>query len=828
MAWTDFRKLFSRAFEPDPLAQERSGEGLTGAGISQPDALTDIRSGTNDGGYWPTNGGSLSLKLRDSNELIDTSATGENRKSRYNEYERLRKTPEIGMAMTVMADETCLAGNTKIATPYDGLVTIKWLAENKKEPFLVYCWDFKTNDYTLGWAYDPRLVKKAKTIKVVLDDGSYFVATPEHRVLMKDGKWKQTGELEHAEELKPFYRIRPDPDMTDNRVNQFPRILTTNDGWKHERQFIDEWRTGQKLPKFERLNRACRMLSAGLTTRKTAQLMKHQWPNIESWIKQEGFSTRELKWLGNREDHRRIIGIYDYEEMDVYDLSVKEHQNFCGESVVFHNCQKDDNGNLFEIVCKNKEIKEELEYVAFNRNLWNLNRKLWNITIHSYIKGDSFLELIMNPEHPEDGILKLAELQPEFMHRIETTRGRLLEFQQSTGGPDYSVISNNNPEAEKASIVTRFDPNQIVHIRIGDDRQNFYPYGQSLIEPARGPAHQLKLMEDAMLVYRLTRAPERRVFYIDVAQLAPYRAEAFLERLKDQFRKKKVPSAGNGGSGVEEKWHAPAADEDYWLPIRPNSNTRIDTLPGAQNLGEIDDALYFRTKLFTALNFPKNYLNSEDMQVTRITLSAQDVKFAKMIERLQSYIEDGLWQIADRHLKLRGYPAKSFADLEIRMTPPSDWREMSKAEVITNRLNMASTLKSAMLLPDDVIQEKWMKLPPEEVKENLAKMKIQKLEEMKLQVLGANPQLMGVGVPGVGEPEIGAEAGGPSPMLGPDDAAAPEGEGAAPEGDEGEAPTSGAAPLPEPDVSDLKKFDLEIQDYGREQDREDIDFSVSG
>jgi hypothetical protein len=203
------------------------------------------------------------------------------------------------------------------------------------------------------------------------------------------------------------------------------------------------------------------------------------------------------------------------------------------------------------------------------------------------------------------------------MYRIETVKSRVIEFQQSKEGPDYQAIVRGSPteltdtELGQTTAI-RFAPSQIIHFRIGDDRKTFYPYGQSLIEPARAPAHSLRLMEDAMVVYRLVRAPERRVFYIDVGQLPPFKAEAFMDRLKDQFRKRKIANnSGNGGANqVDERWMPPAQDEDYWLPIRPNSGTRIDTLPGAENLGEIDDAVYFRNKLLTALNFPKNYFNN--------------------------------------------------------------------------------------------------------------------------------------------------------------------------------------------------------------------------
>ena len=151
-------------------------------------------------------------------------------------------------------------------------------------------------------------------------------------------------------------------------------------------------------------------------------------------------------------------------------------------------------------------------------------------------------------------------LPVETMYRIETVKGRVVEFQQSKEGPDYQAIVRGSPveltdtELNQTTAI-RFAPSQVVHFRIGDDGKTFYPYGQSLIEPARAPAHSLRLLEDAMVVYRLTRAPERRVFYIDVGQLPPFKAEAFMDRLKDQFRKRKIAnnSGGPGANAVDER-----------------------------------------------------------------------------------------------------------------------------------------------------------------------------------------------------------------------------------------------------------------------------------
>lgn len=835
--WSDFFKLFTYEAEKDPLSAKRDPRNFGTAGIAQPEALgTDFGAGGGPSGQ---------TSYRQTNDMIDTT-TLTNRTMRYKEYERLRNVPEIEMAMTVFADEACVAGDTRVATPF-GFITIQELAEKKAdERFLVYCYDSKIRDYTLGWAYAPRLVKRAATITVVLDNGTTFTATDDHRVLMRDGRWVETGSLKLGDELMPFYRLNANSEISKQKQNQFPRLFSFNRGWIHERQFLDDWKTAKTSSVYEKTNKAVRMIGAGISCRAIAKQIGHDWKTIEDWVHKAGFSHREIRRLYKNEDRRHVIDIFPGPVQDVYDISVDEHQCFATDSVILHNCQRDENGNVLKILTQNDEVREEIEFLLLHRKMLNLNRHGWTWFKNLCIFGDWFVELVINPDNPKEGVYRAVPLPPETMYRIETVKSRLVEFQQSKEGPDYQSIvrgpvSDLNDTELAQTTAIRFAPNQIIHFRIGDDRKTFYPYGQSLIEPARGPAHSLRLMEDAMVVYRLTRAPERRVFYVDVGQLPPWKAEAFVDRLKDQFRKRKITNnrGGTGANAVEERWQPPAQDEDYWLPIRPNSNTRIETLPGAENLGEIDDAVYFRNKLLTSLNFPKNYFNNEDAAATRITLSAQDVKFARMIERLQSHFEDGILELAERHLHLRGFPEESYQDLRVKMTPPSDWRELSRAEVVTARYANAGTLKSGQLMSDYDIYRSILKYNEEESEEMLARLKIQKLEDLKLQVLAQNPQLLGVGIPGQDQntgQELGAEAGGPA--LNPEPMGLPPGETPPPgitasAADEtppvdqtnNQAPNQEIA-LPDPNEDDIKKYDLEIQDYELEQDKEPIDYSI--
>ena len=843
--WADFFKTYSYAFTSDPLSKTLNTSDVVGAGISQPDSIPTLSP---DGSFWSGSDSRL-IRLRESNDFIDLS-TVSNRQSRYKEYERLRSTPEIEMALNVFSDEACLAGNTLVTTPF-GQVKISELAKtHKDEKFLVYCYDFKNKDYTLGWAHSPRQTKVAETIQLVLEHGTNLECTPDHRILMRNGEWKYAGEIEVGEEIMPFHRVLPNDIVNKNKTRKFPRVFTFNKGWIHERQFVDEWRTGKDLEEYKDVNYYCRLLAKDLFMEDMLKLIDCTWQTMTRRLKNEGYDKKEIRWLAkNYRDTNKVIGKLPGKVQPVYDLTVEEHHNFCTDTTVVHNCQKDSNGNVLKVEVANDDVREELEFLFFHKSMLNINRRVWSDFKSLLLYGDLFYELIISLDNPNDGILKMTKLPAESMYAIETTKGKIVEFQQSKEGPDYQsltrapVVQATDQEIMMATAI-RFAPEQVVHIKIGDDRKTFYPYGVSMVEAARGPAYQLRLMEDAMLVYRLARSPERRVFYIDVGQLPPFKAEAFVEKLKDQFRKKKISSNRPGVSGpnsVEERYHAPAVDEDYWLPIRPNTNTRIETLPGAQNLGEIDDAVYFRNRLFTALQFPKNYFNIEDASVTKITLSAQDVRFARLIERLQMPFEDGMWEIANRHLKLRGYPPETYDDLKIRMTPPSEWRELSRAEIVAARLQNASGLKSAALMSDYDILNKWMGYSENEAKILVARLKIQKIEDAKLQIMTQNPALLGVGIPSPDQQEqegqeIGATPGGPNPEIPPEgqpEEGAPQGELSQLGAEEGQeaaaAPPSLKAPtgagVPEPSEDEIAKYDMDIMDYSNEEDIETPDES---
>ena len=238
--------------------------------------------------------------------------------------------------------------------------------------------------------------------------------------------------------------------------------------------------------------------------------------------------------------------------------------------------------------------------------------------------------------------MKVLPLPADSIYRIETTKGKLLEFQQSKEGPDYQSLARvdvtqaNDAELAQATAI-RFAPEQIVHIRIGDDRKTFYPYGVSIIEPARGPAHQLRLMEDAMVVYRLTRAPERRVFYIDVGNLPKGKAEQYVSTMMNKF-KNKLSYDAITGDVVDSKRHL-SMMEDFWMPRRDGGKgTEITTLPGGQGLGQLDDLDYFLNKLYHSLNVPISRTKPDTgFSIGKSdTVSRDEIKFNKFINKIRS------------------------------------------------------------------------------------------------------------------------------------------------------------------------------------------------
>ena len=409
--------------------------------------------------------------------------------------------------------------------------------------------------------------------------------------------------------------------------------------------------------------------------------------------------TRGLPFLPESELNRKRR--YDeYEKMDDYPEITAALDIYADDST-----QKDLRNKRWKVVSDSIDAIEEVERL-FDRI--KLDRVYYDIVRGTCKYGDTFIETVANANDMEAGIMKVKVLNPYYIMRIEDKFGYLKTFIQEIphGSQDTGSYAQSN------SSYIELDKNQIVHFRLNTSDPKYYPYGKSILAGAIRVYRSLKLMEDAMLVYRLSRAPERRIFYVDVGNLPASKAEGFLETMKTRFKKEKFHS----NNKVDGRYNPLAVDEDFFVPVRGNQGTKIDTLPGAQNLGEVDDVKYFRDKLLATLKVPKDYIVEYDKSPERkANLSQLDVKFARVIQRVQDSVCVGFADIAKRHLTMLGYPASVVRRLKIALPEPSDVFIKRKLEIDEAKARVVQAVVGTGLFPTDRIYKEYYDMTDTEI-----------------------------------------------------------------------------------------------------------------
>jgi len=357
----------------------------------------------------------------------------------------------------------------------------------------------------------------------------------------------------------------------------------------------------------------------------------------------------------------------------------------------------------------------------------HLDRMYWEIIRNTVKYGDCFIETVIDVNNSKKGIQRLKVLNPNFIIRVENEYGYLTDFlQEIPDKNDWAAYGSASDLMAGAKFIT-LDRNQIVHFRLRTADPSYYPYGKSIAALAIRVFRSLKLMEDAMLIYRLARAPERRIFYIDVANMPATKAEMFMEKVKEKFKKEKYFDPNTGT--VDERYNPISADEDFFVPTRGNQGTKIDTLPGAQNLGEVDDVRYFRDKLLAALKVPKDYIVEKDKSPERkANLSQLDAKFARVIGRVQQQVEIGLEQIARRHLALLGFPASLIKELKIVLPDPSDTFTKRKMEIDEQKARVVQAVVATGLFPKKTIYKELYDMTDQEIDHTLQELKAEQEE----------------------------------------------------------------------------------------------------
>jgi len=324
-------------------------------------------------------------------------------------------------------------------------------------------------------------------------------------------------------------------------------------------------------------------------------------------------------------------------------------------------------GKILNIITDQERIQNVLtnlfeEILDIDHNLWYWIRSMCKF-------GDHFSVLDVRPGK---GVVGFLDMDPLDIKREESYDGSI-----------------NSVKFNWEEYDTQFAAWQVAHFRLTDDQKRL-PYGTSALESSRMIWKQLTMAEDAMMIYRISRAPERRVFYIDVGNIDPADVPEYIQKIKNTI--KRAPQVDQNTGNINQKYNTMAIDEDFIIPRRNEKNSEIDTLAGASNLDEIADIEYMQKKLFAALKVPKAFLTYDEDINAKATLSNEDARFARTINRIQQAAITTLTQIAITHLFALGLRDKDqLMSFSLELTNPSSQSELQKLEILSEK---ASTFDS--------------------------------------------------------------------------------------------------------------------------------------
>jgi hypothetical protein len=373
----------------------------------------------------------------------------------------------------------------------------------------------------------------------------------------------------------------------------------------------------------------------------------------------------------------RLSSQYDYESME-YTPEISAALDIYSEESTTTN----EDGFILQIYSESKRIKSVLADL-FNNNLdINTNLPMWTRNTCKY--GDNFVYLKLDPEKGVVGVQQLPTIEIE-RHEVGVAQKITVDITQEPDKDKKSLHftwKNKNME---------FQSWEIAHFRLlGDDRK--LPYGTSMLEKARRIWKQLLLSEDAMLIYRTSRAPERRMFKVFVGNMNDDDVEAYVNRVANKFKREQV--VDNKTGNVDMRFNQMAVDQDYFIPVRdPAAPDPITTLPGATNLSEIADIEYIQKKLLTALRVPKAFLGFEEVVGDGKNLSLQDIRFARTINRIQKSMIAELNKIAIVHLFLLGFEDE-LQNFTLGLTNPSTQADLLKIDVWKEKVLLYKDLVS--------------------------------------------------------------------------------------------------------------------------------------
>ena len=467
----------------------------------------------------------------------------------------------------------------------------------------------------------------------------------------------------------------------------------------------------------------------------------------------------------NEDELERKRRYQEFEDMDDYPEIGAAFDIYADDST-----QTNLDGTSWAVESDEDLIKQEV--MQFFEDI-SLRTFIWDIVRNTVKFGDCFIELVVDINDIKKGIQKIKILDPNYIYRIENEYGVLTDFLQEIPlRADWNVFGKIGSKMEQKVIVP-LDKNQIVHFRMFTSDPTYYPYGKSIAAAARSIYKSLKMMEDAMLIYRLARAPERRIFYIDIGNLPSSKAEHYIEQQKNKFKKEKYFNRNTGE--IDARFNPISQDEDFFVAVNgKGSGTKIDTLKGAENLGEVDDVKYFRDKLLATLKIPKDYIVEKDQSPERkANLSQLDVKFARVILRVQEAIQIGLETIVKRHLLIKGFPPLSVSKLKIKLPEPSDMSAKRQLDIDEQKARVVGAVKMLNIFPIEYIYKEYYQLNDQEIDDIKSKLEEQTADPILGAIAAGMPPGTPMGMPG--DPMAGGAGMPPGAGPGPMEAGGQEG-----------------------------------------------------
>ena len=348
---------------------------------------------------------------------------------------------------------------------------------------------------------------------------------------------------------------------------------------------------------------------------------------------------------------------------------------------------KNDMGEVLQIKSSDEDIQKILYNLFYD--VLNIEFNLWSWTRQMCKYGDFFLKLEISEEFGVFNVIPYSAYHIERQENFDPEHPSKVIFNYNPegiyGGSSSGYYSTPNQDKQNGSTI-QFDNYEIAHFRLLSD-VNYLPYGRSYIEPARKLYKQYALMEDAMLIHRIVRAPEKRIFYINVGAIPPNEVENFMQKTISTMKRTPLMDQKTGEYNL--KYNMQNVMEDFYIPVRGNDQaTKIDTTKGLE-YAAIEDVEYLREKLFAALKVPKAFMGYDENLSGKATLAAEDIRFGRTIDRLQRILLSELYKIALVHLYAQGYRDEQMTNFELGLTTPSIIYDQEKIALMKEKVELA-------------------------------------------------------------------------------------------------------------------------------------------